>query len=132
MSKATKLKEADFRIDIYNIPYFQQVVETLGTITGDHKDFERVTIHLTFSSGVCCDKEIFRRTFREIDRALVKLRERRSSPFCVKLVWDIPGAVRRHFDIQLENLLPRLMERRDIELDLRDIGLFDDDSGSEL
>ena len=125
MSKAKKLKKVKFRFVLRNYERsFEQLVEVLGTITGDHEAFERVTIHLTIKSRAGCGtKEIFCGRFRAIDSALVQLRERKSSPFFVKFV--LVG--RLHFNIELGHLLPKVMENRDVRVDLGDIGLFDDD-----
>ena len=120
----------EFRFAPRDEIYAEQLVRTLGTITGDHEDFERVTINLTTmleSRAGSRTKEKFGRRFRAIDNALVQLRERRSSPFCLKLVWVNPGAVGQHFEIPLEYLLPKVMEKRDIGLDIGYIGPFDDD-----
>ena len=121
MSTAKKLKEVEFR---YALDCAEQVAETLGTITDEHTDFERVTLHLPHRPVIQYEETY--RKFWAIDIALVQLKERKLFPFCLKPTRR-KEMTRWHFNDLIKHFLPQVMEKGEIGLDLGDITLLEDD-----
>lgn len=124
LSKATKLKEAEFWFNRYNA---HQVAQTLHTITSKHEDFKQVSIHLPFSppdtarlsNATWAADEKIRLQWKSLDHILVRLLESRLT--CVKAIWyDHRGEVKvTHEEVKrlLKRLLPKMMMKGGIELE---------------
>ena len=117
------LKEVEFRPAL---DCTEQIAGTLDTITDEHKDFERVTLSLPPGDKIGYNRDECYRKFQAIDNALVQLKERKLRPFCLKPTLE--GVLRR-WDINdlLNHLLPQVMEKGEIGLELGNTTLLGDD-----
>ena len=123
MSTAKKLTEVGFRPALY---CSEKIAGTLSTITDEHKDFERVTLSLPPGHNIDYNREECYQKFQAIDNALVQLKERKLRPFCLKPTLE--GIMRRwDFNDLLKHLLPQVMEKGEIGLELGYTTLLGDD-----
>lgn len=116
LSKSTKLKELEFRFPRHVV---SEVAAILNTITFEHKELERVSIHLPFGALDIMRGEPQRHQrlqWEGLDNALLQLLK--WHPNCTKIVWyNVDEAkesntrlTSKHIERFLKGLLPYVME----------------------
>jgi len=120
LSKATKLKDLIFRLGVLGPG---RVIATLETITPEHRDLRRVSIHLPFKRIPRGDAAGFRFSFGgdiyekwlELDRFLVQFWEVRSVRPKVMVTESVWGTTQKMKD-QIGRLFPEITARGIIDL----------------
>ena len=125
LSKATKIEEAVFRCATLDPSW---IILALRAITSEHRDLQRITIHISrlirFAAPPANTRELvgeeISRQWKDLDHLLAQLCESRA--LCLKIMYrtlEEMGAMRGEVAV----LLPEITERGIIELvDLYKIG----------
>ena len=120
LSKAIKLRKVDLAFGHYDRV---GVVQTLDSITSEHQDFERVSVHFPCYCNVPT-KACGTTQPGEVGAALARLDKLR--PNCVKAVWDTDrhpsSSPQAAVKTQLEKLMPDMAQKVEIKFDFEKEG----------